>query len=82
MQISKIKYYDIIDNPKRGQAVIFNNWAKEKIESKRLSLLMSHNQFADYLGISRRSFQRTIYNKSVGFEIAKLIINKLLSKGG
>jgi len=39
---------------------------------------MSHNQFADYLGISRRSFQKTIYNQSVGFEVAKLIIGKLL----
>ena len=73
-----MKYFDIIDNPKRGKSIIFNNCAKEKIEDKRLSLLMSHNQFADYLGISRRSFQKTIYNQSVGFEVAKLIIGKLL----
>ena len=55
-----MKYFDIIDNPKRGKSVIFNNSAKQKIEDKRLSLLMSHNQFADYLGISKRSFQKTI----------------------
>tara|TARA_Y100001963_G_scaffold94355_1_gene129975 strand:- start:258 stop:482 length:225 start_codon:yes stop_codon:yes gene_type:complete len=73
-----MKYFDIIDNPKRGKSVIFNNWAKQKIEDERLSLLMSHNQFADYLGISRRSFQKTIYNQSVGFKVAKLIIGKLL----
>ena len=73
-----VKFFDIIDNTKKGKSVIFNNWAKEKIENRRLSLLMSHNQFADYLGISRSSFQKTIYNKSVGFNVAKVIIEKLL----
>ena len=82
MQISKIKYYDIVDNPRNGQSIIFNNWAKEKIESERLSLLMQQKEFAEYLGISRTAFQKIIYNKSVGFKTAKIIINKLLSKGG
>ena len=77
-----MKYFDIIDNPKRGKSVIFNNWAKEKIESERLSLLMQQKEFAEYLGISRTAFQKIIYNKSVGFKTAKIIINKLLSKGG
>ena len=74
-----IKYYDIVDNPIRGKFIIFNNYGVEKIENKRTQLLMTHNEFAHYIGISRSSFQKSIYNKKIGFKIAKVIIKKVLN---
>ena len=73
------KYYDIVDNPIRGKFVVFNNYAVEKIENKRTELFMTHNEFAKHIGMSRKSFQNSIYNKKVGFKIAKIIINKILN---
>ena len=74
-----IKYYDIVDNPIRGKFIIFNNYGVEKIENARTELLMTHNEFAKHIGISRKSFQNSIYNKKVGFKIAKIIITKVLN---
>ena len=73
------KYYDIVDNPIKGKFIVFNNYGVEKIENARTKLLMTHDEFAKHIGMSRKSFQNSIYNKKVGFKIAKIIINKILN---
>ncbi len=73
------KYYDIVDNPIRGKFIVFNNYGVEKIENARTELLMTHDEFAKHIGMSRKSFQKSIYNEKVGFKVAKIIINKILN---